>query len=59
MEQYYGVDECTGFPCLKPFKIQSESAENVLITAETSGGRCFRLKGNSFREQTSNDTTED
>ena len=33
------------FPCLKPVKRTTETAENWLITAETGGGKSFFVKG--------------
>ncbi|MDR0919573.1 MAG: hypothetical protein LBM93_10085 [Oscillospiraceae bacterium] len=42
---YWGTDIYSGFPCLKPFKITSESAENIIITAETGGGKSYFVKG--------------
>lgn len=41
---YWGTDIHSSFPCLKPFKITSQSAENILITAETGGGKSFLVK---------------
>ena len=40
----WGVDIFSGFPCLKPVKKTTESAENWLITAETGGGKSLFVK---------------
>lgn len=42
---YWGTDILSCFPCLKPVKRTSETAENWLITAETGGGKSFFVKG--------------
>lgn len=42
---YWGTDIYSLFPCLKPVKRTSETAENWLITAETGGGKSFMVKG--------------
>lgn len=42
---YWGTDIYSGFPCLKPVKVTTETAENWLITAETGGGKSFFIKG--------------
>lgn len=42
---YWGTDIYSGFPCLKPVKRTTETAENWLITAETGGGKSFFVKG--------------
>lgn len=42
---YWGTDIFSCFPCLKPVKRTSETAENWLITAETGGGKSFFIKG--------------
>lgn len=42
---YWGTDIYSCFPCLKPVKKTTESAENWLITAETGGGKSFFVKG--------------
>ena len=42
---YWGTDIFSCFPCLKPVKRTSETAENWLITAETGGGKSFFVKG--------------
>lgn len=42
---YWGTDIYSSFPCLKPVKQTTESAENWLITAETGGGKSFFVKG--------------
>lgn len=42
---YFGTDIFSCFPCLKPIKRTSEQAENILITAETGGGKSFFVKG--------------
>lgn len=41
---YFGTDVYSCFPCLKPVKITTESAENWLITAETGGGKSYFVK---------------
>lgn len=41
---YWGTDIHSSFPCLKPFKITSQSAENILITSETGGGKSYLIK---------------
>lgn len=41
---YFGTDIFSYFPCLKPVKRTTESAENWLITAETGGGKSFFVK---------------
>ena len=41
----WGVDIFSSFPCLKPVKRTSETAENWLITAETGGGKSYFCKG--------------
>lgn len=41
----WGTDIYSGFPCFKPVKRTSETAENWLITAETGGGKSFFVKG--------------
>ena len=41
---YWGTDIYSSFPCLKPVKQTSESAENWLITSETGGGKSFFVK---------------
>lgn len=40
----WGSDIFSGFPCLKPTKITTETAENWLITAETGGGKSLFVK---------------
>ena len=42
---YWGTDIYSSFPCLKPVKQTTESAENWLITAETGGGKSYFVKG--------------
>lgn len=42
---YWGTDIYSCFPCLKPVKRTTETAENWLITAETGGGKSFFVKG--------------
>lgn len=42
---YWGTDIYSSFPCLKPVKRTTETAENWLITAETGGGKSFFVKG--------------
>lgn len=42
---YWGTDIYSQFPCLKPVKSTTESAENWLITAETGGGKSYFVKG--------------
>lgn len=42
---YFGTDIFSCFPCLKPVKRTTETAENWLITAETGGGKSFFVKG--------------
>lgn len=42
---YWGTDIFSSFPCLKPVKRTTETAENWLITAETGGGKSFFVKG--------------
>ena len=41
---YWGTDIFSSFPCLKPVKRTTETAENWLITAETGGGKSFFVK---------------
>lgn len=41
---YWGTDIYSCFPCLKPVKRTTETAENWLITAETGGGKSFFVK---------------
>lgn len=41
----WGTDIYSGFPCFKPVKRTTETAENWLITAETGGGKSFFVKG--------------
>lgn len=42
---YWGTDIYSCFPCLKPVKRTTETAENWLITAETGGGKSYFVKG--------------
>lgn len=42
---YWGTDIYSSFPCLKPVKQTTETAENWLITAETGGGKSYFVKG--------------
>lgn len=42
---YWGTDIDSGFPVFKAVKKSSVDAENILITAETGGGKSFFLKG--------------
>lgn len=42
---YWGTDIYSSFPCLKPVKRTTETAENWLITAETGGGKSYFIKG--------------
>lgn len=42
---YWGTDIYSSFPCLKPVKRTTETAENWLITAETGGGKSYFVKG--------------
>lgn len=42
---YWGTDIFSGFPVLKLVKKNSVDAENILITAETGGGKSYFLKG--------------
>lgn len=42
---YWGTDIYSGFPVFKPIKKNKVDAENILITAETGGGKSFFLKG--------------
>lgn len=42
---YWGTDIFSCFPCLKPVKRTTETAENWLITAETGGGKSYFVKG--------------
>lgn len=42
---YWGTDIESGFPVFKLVKKNSVDAENILITAETGGGKSFFLKG--------------
>lgn len=42
---YWGTDIDSGFPVFKLVKKSSVDAENILITAETGGGKSFFLKG--------------
>lgn len=41
---YWGTDIYSHFPCLKVVKRTPESAENILITAETGGGKSYLVK---------------
>lgn len=41
---YWGSDIYSGFPVYKKVKKDSVSAENILVTAETGGGKSFFLK---------------
>ena len=41
---YWGTDIDSNFPCLKPVKVTSGTAENWLITAETGGGKSYFVK---------------
>jgi hypothetical protein len=41
---YWGVDIESRFPVLKAVKVHSTDAENILITAETGGGKSFLVK---------------
>lgn len=41
---YFGTDIYSKFPVLKEVKRTPESAENILITAETGGGKSFAVK---------------
>ena len=41
---YFGTDVLSGFPALKKVKQNTEQAENILITAETGGGKSFFVK---------------
>lgn len=40
----FGIDVYSGFPVLKVVKPKEDTAENWLITAETGGGKSFRVK---------------
>ena len=40
----WGTDIYSGFPCFKPVKRTTETAENWLITAETGGGKSYYIK---------------
>lgn len=42
---YWGTDIYSSFPCLKPVKRTTETAENWLVTAETGGGKSYFVKG--------------
>ena len=42
---YWGTDIYSSFPCLKPVKRTTETAENWLITAEAGGGKSYFGKG--------------
>lgn len=42
---YWGTDIYSSFPCLKPVKRTTETAECWLITAEAGGGKSFFVKG--------------
>lgn len=42
---YMGLDIYSGFPVLKEIKRTEVDAENILITAETGGGKSFFAKG--------------
>lgn len=42
---YFGTDIYSCFPCLKPVKRTTETAECWLITAESGGGKSFFVKG--------------
>ena len=41
---YFGTDVYSGFPVLKVVKPKEDTAENILITAETGGGKSFLVK---------------
>ena len=41
---YWGTDIYSNFPCFKVVKKTSVDAENILITAETGGGKSFFVK---------------
>ena len=41
---YWGSDIYSGFPVYKKVKKDAVSAENILVTAETGGGKSFYLK---------------
>lgn len=41
---YWGTDIFSNFACLKVFKRTTESAENILITAATEGGKSYVVK---------------
>lgn len=41
---YVGTDIYSNFPVLKQFKENATDAENMLITAETGGGKSFMIK---------------
>ena len=42
---YWGTDIYSGFPVLKVIKETTETAENLLFTAETGWGKSFYVKG--------------
>lgn len=42
---YWGTDIYSGYAVFKPVKRNSVDAENILITAETGGGKSFFVKG--------------
>lgn len=44
-ELYWGNDIESGFPVFKQLKKNAVDAENILITAETGGGKSYFLKG--------------
>lgn len=46
---YWGTDIYSGFPCLKPVKRTTETAETWLFTAEIGGGKSYFVKGICFQ----------
>jgi len=42
---YWGTDIFSWFPCFKPMKRTAETAENILVSAETGGGKSYQIKG--------------
>lgn len=44
-DTYMGTDIDSDFPVFKQFKTDSDDAENMVVTAETGGGKSFYVKG--------------
>lgn len=42
--EYFGTDILSGFPVFKRVKQKNTSAENILVTAETGGGKSYFVK---------------